>query len=132
MSHKKSSPSQHEDPSSDFDGHLFEKSLHVDAAPVEEVKSQAEPETNVSSNVKEPEVHELDESTKTVDPYVEEHKETLEIDSADEEEEKEMGSLVNKEEEFSPFTSVEPPAWPAEFDEEEEEDEEEDEYIYKV
>ncbi|CAI9759102.1 unnamed protein product [Fraxinus pennsylvanica] len=110
-------------------------SLQVDAAPVEEVKSQAEPETNLSSNVKEPEVHKLDESTKTVDPcpcpHVE-NKETLEIDSDEEEEEKEMEPLANKEEDFSPFTSVEQPAWPAEFNQEEDEDEEEDEYIYKV
>ncbi|KAL2486266.1 glutamic acid-rich protein-like [Abeliophyllum distichum] len=105
-------------------------SLQVDASPVEEVKSQAEPTTNVSSNVKEAEVHEPDESTETLEPYVKDD-ETKEINS-DEEEEKEMESLVDKEEDYSPFMSIEQPAWAAEFNEEEDEDEEADEYIYKV
>lgn len=52
---------------------------------MEEVKSQAE-QTNVSSNVKETKVHELeDESTETLVPY-DEDEETLEINSDEEEE----------------------------------------------
>lgn len=67
--------------------HIF---VQVDVAPVEEVKSQAKPsraeQTNVSSNVKETKVHELeDESTETLVPY-DEDEETLEINSDEEEE----------------------------------------------
>ncbi|CAI9778676.1 unnamed protein product [Fraxinus pennsylvanica] len=106
-------------------------SLQVDAAPVEEVKIQAEPTTNVPSNVKETEVHEQDESTETLVPYVEDE-ETLKINSDEEEEEREMESLVKKDDDYSPVSSVEQPAWAAEFDEEEEdEEEEEDGSIHK-